>query len=119
MALHSFSCSCGWHADKRVGYDDYVVPCPECGEPASRASVYSINFAGFTATPLSERTYWTEYKDFREAGAELEYKHSRMEEAAGKPLPTPPLARIAKAKAKELLSKGVKSSEDYNSRIKH
>ena len=96
-----------------------MLPCPSCQSPANRESVYSINFAGFTATPLSERTYYQEYKDFREAGAELEYKHSRMEEAAGKPLPTRPLARIAKAKAKELMAKGVTSSEDYNSRIKH
>jgi len=81
--------------------------------------VYSINVAGFASTPLDQRTYYQEYKDFREAGAELEYQHSRMEEAAGKPLPSPPLARVAKARAKDLMSKGVTSSEDYNSRIKH
>lgn len=81
--------------------------------------MYSINVAGFTSTPLDQRTYYQEYKDFREAGAELAYSHERMEEAAGKPLPPPPLARQAKAKAKELMAKGVTSSEDYNSRLKH
>ncbi|MCR4339637.1 MAG: hypothetical protein NUW01_07095 [Gemmatimonadaceae bacterium] len=119
MPTYTFSCSCGWQGDKRAGLEDYVLPCPACQAPASRASVYSINFAGFTSTPLDQRTYHQEYKDFRDAGAELEYKHQRLEEAVGHSLPTPPLARMAKARAQELIAKGVTSSEDYQSRLKH
>ena len=36
--------------------------------------------------------------------------------AAGKELPTPPLARMAKARARELMKKGVKSSRGESSR---
>lgn len=81
--------------------------------------MYRIQFKGFTPTPLDQMTYHQSFKDFKEAGAELEYAHSRQEEAAGKELPTPPLARTAMARASKLMKAGVKSSEDYQSRIKH
>ena len=120
MAMYTFSCpSCGWKADLRGRFDVHSVPCAECGTDARRAEVYAINFKGFTQTPLDQQTYYQEFRDFKEAGAELEYAHSRAEEAAGKQLPTPPLARIAKARAKDLIKKGVKSSEDLKSRTKH
>ena len=120
MATYTFLCpSCGWRADLRGRFDVQSVPCAECGTDARRESVYAINFKGFTSTPLSERTYHQEFKDFTEAGAELEYQHSRLEEAAGATLPTPPLARIAKKRARELQKAGVASSEDWESRKKH
>ena len=117
MAVYEYGCAaCGHSAERRASFETVSLPCPSCGLPAVRKSVYPINFGGFAETPLDKRTYWSEFKDFTEAGAELEYKHSRAEEAAGKTLPTPPLARIAKRRAKELMAKGVKSSEDWQSR---
>ena len=114
------SCGCGWRGDRRAGYDAAtIVPCFSCGLPATKEDVYRPNFGGFASTPRDQRTYWQEFKDFTEAGAELEYQHSRLEEAAGTPLPTPPLAQIAKTQARELIAKGVKSSEDWKERTKH
>ena len=119
MPTYTFLCACGWAADRRVGYGATSVPCSSCGLTAAKEDVYRLNVTGFAETPRDQRTYHQEFRDFTEAGAELEYKHSRLEEAAGKQLPTPPLARIAKARAKELMRKGVKSSEDWNERRKH
>ena len=119
MPTYTFSCTCGWSDDLRGKFDVRSVPCQKCGADARRESVYSLNFKGFTETPLTERTYFQGFKDFKEASAELEYSHSRQEEAAGRPLAEPPLARIAKAQAKKLEKAGVKSSEDWQSRKKH
>lgn len=107
MAIHSFSCSCGWHADKRVGYDDYVLPCPQCGASASRASVYSINAIGFARTPANERDHREDYRRFTEASAEIDYKHERLKDAIqDENLPPPPLYQTAKARALDLAAKG-------------
>ena len=120
MPTYEFSCAaCGAHVEQRAGYDVSVVPCPNCGLPAARCSVYAVNFCGFARTPLDQRTYYQEFKDFQEAGAELQHAHSRQEEAAGRELPSPSLARIAKRKARALIAAGVKDSEDYKSRLKH
>ena len=119
MPMYTFSCGCGWSGDRRAGYGDATVPCPVCAAEAARESVYRVNFGGYARTPLDQRTYWQEYKDFREAGAELEYKHSRLEEAVGERLPPPPLAKMAVAQAQDLMSKGVTSSEDWAERNKH
>ena len=119
MPIYTYSCGCGWRGDRRAGYEPTPVPCPSCAAPATKEDVYRLNFGGFASTPLDQRTYWQEFKDFTEAGAELEYKHSRLEEAAGKPLPTPPVAQIAKTQARDLMRKGVKSSEDWKERQKH
>ena len=102
-----------------MAFDVISVICPACGLSAARESVYKVNVAGFAETPRNQRTYHQEFKDFREAGAELEYKHKRLEEAAGRELPTPPLASIAKSRARALQAAGVKDSADYRERLKH
>ena len=120
MPTYTFSCpDCGYRWDQRVAFDTRNHPCPNCPWLGYRESVYRVSVAGFAETPNDQRTYYQEYKDFREAGAELEYHHSRMEEAAGKPLPTPPLAKTAIRRAKALQAAGVKDSADYKSRLKH
>ena len=123
MPTYTFSCpKCGGSFDKRVSRDTYQVTTDAycgCIATATRESVYRVNVAGFAETPADQRTYYQEYKDFQEAGAELAYNHSRMEEAAGKPLPTPPLAKTAIRRAKALQAAGVKDSADYRERSKH
>ena len=119
MPTYTFTCECGWQGDRRVHYETTGVPCPSCVATAGKQSVYAIRFGGFAETPRDQRTYHQEFKDFTEAGAELEYKHQRLEEAVGATVPTPRLASIAKTQAKELRRKGVKSSEDWKQRLKH
>ena len=119
MPIYAFRCSCGNCFDQRVAYGETSVCCPLCALPAVKESVYRLNFGGFAETPRDQRTYHQEFKDFTEAGAELEYKHQRLEEAVGATVPTPRLATIAKTQAKELRRKGVKNSEDWKQRLKH
>ena len=107
MPTYHFSCGCGWQDDKRAGFDDYVIPCPACQSPASRASVYSINVSGFARTPESQRDHREDYRRFKEATAELEYKHEKMKDATQNPnLRPPPIYQTAKARAVDLASKG-------------
>lgn len=120
MPVYSFSCGvCGWHEDQRVPWGRNSVSCPSCAATAPKGEVYNISVSGFTPVPLGQRTYRQEFRDFKEASAELEYAHGRAEETAGRKLATPPLAQIAKRKARELLGKGVKDSADWKSREKH
>ena len=119
MPTYTFFCACGWQDDLRTGFGTKAVSCPACAAEAARESVYRISFGGFASTPRDEMDYRKSFKDYTEAGAELEYQHSRMEEAAGKKLPTPPLARMAVANAQKLIKAGVQSSEDYKARLKH
>ena len=68
MPTYEFGCAaCGANTERRVGYDVSVVPCPSCGLTAVRRSVYRVNYTGFTPTPLNQKTYYQEFKDFQEA----------------------------------------------------
>jgi hypothetical protein len=116
MPIYSFTCECGYTFDKRTAMDVRTIQCDACSCEAKREEVYKFSMAGLTRIPPELRTYRQEFKDFREATAELEYKQSRAEEAAGRSLPVPPLARIAKEKAAELQSKGVVDSADWVAR---
>ena len=118
MPTYTFRCPNGHIFDLRATRETTEVDCC-CSATAQREQVYAVNFGGFAAPPRAQRTYHQEFKDFDEAGAELEYKHSRMEEEAGKQLPTPPLATIAKREARRLRNLGVKDSEDWKARLKH
>lgn len=106
MPIYAFSCACGWQGDVRTTFDKNNVSCPSCEATAHKESVYRVNFGGFARTPGSERDYRTDYKNFNEAGAELEYQHARLQDATQTELPPPPLYQMAKAKAKDLRRRG-------------
>lgn len=112
MPIYTYTCECGYSFDKRAGMDEESVPCTVCECKATRNQVYVFGVSGFARTPVDQIDRRQSFKDFTEASAELEYKHSRLEEAAGRTLATPHLATIAKAKAEGLRAKGVKSSAD-------
>lgn len=94
-----------------MGFDRNTVSCPSCNGVATKQAVYRVNFGGFARTPGSERDYRTDYKNFNEAGAELEYQHERLKDATQIDLPPPPLYEMAKAKAKDLKRKGATASD--------
>ena len=83
-----------------------------CNASAARESVYAVNFGGFARTPAEDRDWSRDYKAFSEASAEIDYKHGRQEEEAGQKLDPPPLYRMAKAKARDLIAKGAKDAND-------
>lgn len=109
MPNYVFRCPAGHEAELIRPRDVEVVPCP-CGEPASRQSVYAVNFGGFTRTPVDQRMI--KMGAFNEASAELEYQHSRQTNVDGSLKPEPPLWQTAKAEAKRLQKLGVKDSLD-------
>lgn len=115
MPLYTYVCDAGHEFDRVAGITRTTVEC-ECGADSQRRTVYRINVGGVAATPLNEFNYEREFREFREAGQELAYQHGRMEEAAGRELPTPPLAETAIKEARRLKSLGVKNSADWKAR---
>lgn len=115
MPLYTFSCpSCGWKGDQRTGFDTNNVHCPQCPWLAERESVYSINFGGFARTPSEERDWSHDFKNYREANAEIDYRKGRLEEGMQKRIPDPPLFKAGEARARELIRKGAKDANDLS-----
>lgn len=114
MPTYVFSCACGWRGDVRTTFDKNNVSCPSCEATAHKESVYRISFGGFARTPSEERDWSHDFKNFREANAELDYKKERLEDATQSQIIEPPLGLIAQARARELMSKGVKDVNDLS-----
>lgn len=112
MPTYVFSCACGWQGEQRTTFDQNNVSCPSCAATAHKESVYRISFGGFARTPSEERDWSHDFKNYREANAELDYRKERLEDATQTRIPDPPLARMGAAKAKELMNKGVKDLND-------
>lgn len=110
MPTYTFSCC--ERFDRRASFGDETSPCPVCGKPAKRESVYRIGFKGFARTPAEERDWSRDYRAFREASEDIAYHegvHSRIE---GTPVQGPNFFGMAQAKANDLLSKGAKDAND-------
>jgi len=118
MPLFDFHCACGWVGERLVGRDAKSVPCPDCSQPATKAVIYRISQVGEALTPLDQRTYFQEFKDFTEASAELEYRQERINETAGREVKLESPAVLGQKKAQALMKKGVTSSEDWMRRKK-
>jgi hypothetical protein len=112
VPTYVFSCACGWQGEQRTTFDQNSVSCPSCAATAHKESVYRVSFGGFARTPSEERDWSRDYKNYREASAEIDYKKERLEEGLGQRLPDPPLFQVAQARAKDLLRKGVKDAND-------
>lgn len=108
MPIYTFRCGeCGWSGDMRTTFDTNNVHCPNCPWLAYKDQVYRLNFGGFARTPSEERDWSQDFKDFREANAELDYKKERLEDATQTRIKEPPLGAFGAAKAHELMAKGV------------
>ena len=89
MPIYDYSCpECGV-VERRAAYAEAEIECA-CGERATRLSVYKIGVAGFARAPINEREI--KIGAFQEAGAELEYQHSRQTNVDGSETPPPPLS---------------------------
>ena len=108
MPTYTASCDCGWAGDVRMGFDRNTVSCPSCNGVAHKQAVYRISFGGFASTPGHERDYSREFKDFSEAGQEIDH-HARQRGEE-----PPPLFEMAKAKVRDLASKGATKAEDLS-----
>lgn len=113
MPTYEFSCASGHSFVKRAGIEAREVDCQRCDGRAFRAQVNRVNSIGWARTPASERDLSRDFKNFQEAGAELEYSFERERDARQiENLKPPPLWEAAKAKANDLRKKGVTSASD-------
>ncbi len=124
MPLFDFVCSHGHATEARVTSLVPSVACPVCGEDAARVAVHRVAMVvgagrdwtspvrdnGRIRPPVAERK--VSLRQYREATEQLEHQHHQTEESAGQKLPEPPLFKIAKQRADQLMKAGVKDSLD-------
>jgi len=112
MPLYTYRCKQG-HPHDALGAVSAPSPrsCPECGNDAERLSIYKIAQVGEARIPPDERA--VDLREFKEAGAELEYAHNKAQNSAGRELPTSSLWNNSKREANRLQKKGVKDSSDF------
>ena len=114
MPIFDYVCAKGCFMESiRAGYDDEIIDCPECGNPAARVAVNANQFVitetgakdcrkvPFDQVPRDEKKI--NLSLFQEACAERDYGHRKMEEHAQRTLPARSLWREAKAKANAIL----------------
>lgn len=114
MPVYAFLCACGWNGDIRTTFDASNVECPECARPTTRESVYRVNFGGFARTPAEERDWSRDFKAFREASEDIDYKEQVATRTEGFTVQGPSLYQQAQAKAQDLLSKGAVDANDLS-----
>jgi hypothetical protein len=95
-----------------------TLPCPACGLPATRLSVYQVTIASSGLPTLggvqSDTRARRRFADFQEASREIDYSYTRREQEVGHPIQGPNLYQIGKARAKKLMKAGVKSVSEVN-----
>ena len=109
MPLYDYSCPDHGVFEALGHRDEETLPCA-CGETAVRLSVYRVGVTGFARAPVDQREI--KIGAFQEAGAELEYQHSRQTNVDGSLKSEPPLWQMAKREARRLQKLGVKDSLD-------
>jgi len=110
MPFYDYTCGNGHTTEKRAGMDVVSILCPDCGGLAHRESVYLPYLVTETGTkdfrkaevPRDERRHDKDYKRFQEAGAELDYQHTKRESEAGVEIPQPSLWKESIRRAKRI-----------------
>lgn len=105
MPLYDWICEDGHFFTRKAGYDAPSLPCA-CGKPASRQSVYRLNFGGFAPTTVGQQDFSEDYRRFREASETIDDKVSRRERDTGTQIDVP-FYKQATKRAKRLASLGV------------
>ena len=125
LPVYDYVCAEGHVHELRRGYDEEQIACPECDNPAVRTGVYADQYIfGDTCAknqrraevPRDEKRY--DVSLFQEAGAELEYAHTKAEESAGKELPRRNLYTEAIKRAKAAQSGKIPTTQSQT-RFKH
>jgi hypothetical protein len=81
VPIYNFACECGEVTEARAGYETGSLPCPACGQAATRSAVYQI------ALGTKEKKY--RVTEFQEASQELEYAHGQQERREGRKVKWP------------------------------
>jgi hypothetical protein len=94
--------------------DTTSVPCPLCGKPAQRESVYYDQYIfGETCAKNQRKTPQdrVNLSNYMEASQEVAYHYDKFEKETGEPVPRPDLWNKAKKRAKILEKAGVTATE--------
>ena len=112
MPLYSYTCKAGHSQDAlgAVGSPSSRL-CPECGLNAERDSIYQMHTIGEANVPNDQKE--VSLKDYKEATAELEYNHNKLQDKVGAEIAPPPIWKASQAGARELESKGVTDSSQF------
>ncbi len=111
MPVYDFSCEAGHTTESRQGRDTDVIPCPTCGLPAKRESVYQDqSIFGETVAkshrradvPLGERRYGNKVALFQEASQEIDYAATKVERETGQSVKTPNYYKQGVKRAKRI-----------------
>ncbi len=78
MAIYDFICKCGEVTEARRGVGVKSIPCPACGQSASRSAVYQVALGSI------EKKY--RVSDVVEASQEMDYAHTTQEQREGRKL---------------------------------
>lgn len=109
MPIYHYTCKSGHTTESRQGYGVTAIPCPICEAPALRDAIY-VEQSIVTETGMKSGRKAEVPRDekrhnlslFREASAELDYKHKKAEEIAQRELPTPSYYKMGVEKARRI-----------------
>ncbi len=112
MPIYTFVCPTG-HSTDALGAVGVAPPrpCPECDLPAEKQSIYVNSQIGVVRTPNDQKM--VDLKEFKEAGAELEYAFNKAEDSSPPGLQPPSYWKESQRQAKDLQRRGVQDSSDF------
>ncbi len=79
MPRYEYLCKCGELTGRRGGYEDEVIACPACGQPARRRPFYA---AGSIITATGGRFYPDPHR-FLDRAQDIDYAYQRAEQEVG------------------------------------
>ena len=104
MPIYDFVCQGGHESEAKAGYETASLPCPVCGQPAERQSVYATSFsiAGRASVPFDQRRI--NLTKFMDAATDLDHHHKRAEERYQRKIDSPAYFREGVKRAKEVMA---------------
>ena len=111
MPLYDFGCPCGQVTELKKGYGVTAIPCPSCGNEASRLAVYAEQFISGETCPKGNATRAGNITDskgrtrvslFQEACQEMNHAHTKAENEQGRKLESPNLYKAGVERARQM-----------------
>lgn len=100
MPLFDYTCPRGHVHELVRPLGTEGVPCPTCGQAATRSHVHRFDVRGPTVDTRGM------FRRFNEATHELDHAATRIEANTGAPVATPSYYRMARARANAMIAAG-------------
>lgn len=95
MPIYDYICNSNHKTEACKGVEVESIPCPLCGQPAQRITVYHTSFV----MPQSGSRMRDTYRRFQEASGEVDYTCNKFESETNLKSPDLNLWKQAKAEA--------------------